>query len=173
MPIFSALYLLPIFYIFEKRAKNLKIPVLFLSFVDNRLNITFIPQERSFEKINSYLFYSYIISFLLEQFGLIIEHRKFEIFHFSRLCSLFNSPLLNLSYLRGPILCPKETWEYFDFIFNRKLLFQHVKFYSNKALLTIKYMKIVGNSTHRLLSYQRHLLYRIYILLIALYRFPL
>jgi len=33
----SVLYLFPIFYIFEKRAKNLKIPVLFLSFITSFL----------------------------------------------------------------------------------------------------------------------------------------
>jgi len=35
-PILLAFYFSPIFHIFEKRAKNLKIPVSFLSFVDNR-----------------------------------------------------------------------------------------------------------------------------------------
>jgi len=38
--ILSALYLSLIFHIFKKRAKNLKIPVLFLSFVDNGLFIS-------------------------------------------------------------------------------------------------------------------------------------
>ena len=37
--ILSALYLSPIFHIFEKRAKNVKIPVSFLLFVHNRLFI--------------------------------------------------------------------------------------------------------------------------------------
>jgi len=84
-----ALYLSPIFHIFEKRAKNLKIPVSFISFVDNNL---FISQEKSLEKSNSYLFCNYnIISSLLKQFGLIIEHKKTEIFHFSRLYSLQSS----------------------------------------------------------------------------------
>jgi len=59
-PIFSVLYLSLILYIFEKRAKNIEIPVLFLSFVYNSL---FISQEKSFEN----LFCSYnIISSLLE-----------------------------------------------------------------------------------------------------------
>ena len=57
----SALYLLLVFYIFEKHIKNLKIPVLFLSFVDNRL---FISQEKSFEK-NQCFFFVAIILFLL------------------------------------------------------------------------------------------------------------
>jgi len=38
--ILSALYILPIFYIFKKRSKNLNIPVLFLSFFDNGLLIS-------------------------------------------------------------------------------------------------------------------------------------
>jgi len=45
--IISALYLLPIFHIFEKRAKNLKILVSFLLFVNNGL---FISQEKSIGK---------------------------------------------------------------------------------------------------------------------------
>jgi len=79
-PILSILYLSPIFHIFEKRVKNLKIPVLFLSFVDDRL---FISQEKSLEKTNSHLFCSYnIISSLLEQFRLAIEHGKSEVLFF-------------------------------------------------------------------------------------------
>ena len=52
-PIVFTLYHLPIFHIFEKKAKNLKIPV---SFVDNGF---FISQEKSFEKINANIFCSY------------------------------------------------------------------------------------------------------------------
>ena len=117
----STLYLSLVFYIFEKRTKNLKIPVLFLSFVDDRL---FISQGKSFKKMNSHLFHSYnIISSLLEQFGLVIEHRKSEIFHFARLHSLFNPLSLDLSHFRGSILKPKDTWKYLGFIFNKKLSF--------------------------------------------------
>jgi len=106
-PILSALYLLPIFHIFEKRAKNLKIPVLFLLFIDNSL---FISQGKSFEKTNLYLFCSYnVISSLFEQFGLVIKHEKLEIFHFSRSYSLFISPSLDLSCLGDLILYLKET----------------------------------------------------------------
>ena len=68
-PILSALYLSLIFYIFEKRIKNLKIPV---SFVDDRL-IVF--QNTSLAVLNFHLFCSYYIMYsLLRQFGLIIEH---------------------------------------------------------------------------------------------------
>jgi len=43
--VLSALYLSPIFYIFEKRVKNLKIPVSLISFIDNGF---FVLQEKSF-----------------------------------------------------------------------------------------------------------------------------
>jgi len=79
-PILSILYPSPIFHIFEKRAKNLKIPVLFLCFIDN---VLFISQEKSLEKTNSYLFHSYnIIYSLLEQFRLVIEYKKSEVFFY-------------------------------------------------------------------------------------------
>ena len=144
--ILSTLYLSPILHIFKKRAKNLKIPILFLSFVNNSL---FISQEKLLEKINSYLFCKYNIIFsLLEQFRLIIEYRKTKVFHFFRSHEVFNSSFLNISCLGGPVLHPKITWYYLGFIFDRKLSFQqHVKFYSNKALLTVKYMKMLENST--------------------------
>ena len=78
----SALYLLLVFYIFEKHIKNLKISVSFLSFIDNS---PLISQEKSFEKTISFLFYSYnIVSSILDQFGLVIEYEKTEVFHFSR-----------------------------------------------------------------------------------------
>ena len=38
-------------------------------------------------------------------------------------------------------------WKYLDFIFNRKLSFhQHINFYSNKVMSTVKCMKILSNS---------------------------
>jgi len=106
--ILSTFYLLPIFHIFEKTAKNLKIPVLFLLFVDDGL---FISQEKSLEKTNSHLFCNYnVILSLLEQFGLVIKYGKFKVFHFSKLHRLFNLLSLDLSYFRGFILQPKNTW---------------------------------------------------------------
>ena len=63
-PILSALYLSPFFHIFEKCAKNLKISVSLLFFVNNGLLVS---QEKSFEKTNLFLFCSYnIISSLLD-----------------------------------------------------------------------------------------------------------
>jgi len=101
-PILSSLYLSPLLFILENRFKNLNIPISILSFVDNGL---FIVQDKSFHISNSHLFCSYnILSKLLDSFGLIIEHSKTEIFHFSRSQGVFNPPPLDLSLLGGPTL---------------------------------------------------------------------
>jgi len=73
----------------------------------------------------------------------MIEHRKSKVFHFSRLHRIFNPPSLDLSPLEG-------------FIFDKKLSFQqHINFSSNKALLIVKYMKMLENSTRELLPHQK------------------
>jgi len=61
-----------------------------------------------------------------------------------------------------------------EFIFNRKLTFwQHITFYANKALLTVKCIKLLGNSSRGLISTQKYLLYRSCVLPIILYSFQL
>jgi len=86
--------------------------------------VFFISQEKSYEKSNVHLFYSYdIISTLFDQFGLIIKHGKSEIFHFSISTRNFNLSPLDLSPLGSFILQPKNTWRYLGFISNRKLYF--------------------------------------------------
>ena len=80
--ILSALYLSLVFHIFEKRLKNLKIPVSFIFFIDNSLLIF---QNKSFKISNANLFCSYyVISLLLDCFRLVIKQGKTEVFHFSR-----------------------------------------------------------------------------------------
>ena len=144
LPILSTLYLSPLLYIIENRFKNLKLPISILSFIDNGL---FIVQNKSLTVSNSHLFCSYnILSNLLDSFGLIIEHSKTEIFHFNRSHGLFNPPPLNLPPLGGPILHPKDLWRYLGFIFDRKLSFhRHINHYANKAISTVKCMKLLGN----------------------------
>ena len=134
------------FSYFWKKSKKLKnssfIPVFYRQW-------TFHLPRKSLEKTNLHLFCSYnIISLLLEYFGLVIEHGKSEVFHFSRSHEVFNPSLLDLSCFGGSILKPKDIWKYLGFIFNKKLSFwQHVKFYFNKVLSTVKYMKMLGNFT--------------------------
>ena len=156
-PILLAIYLASFLHILENHLKILKIPVSILSFVDDGLLVT---QSKSFSISNSLFFYSYnIISSLLSRFGLIVECSKTEVFHFTRSHRSFNLPLLNLSPIGGPTLYPKETWKYLGFIFDRKLSFcQHIDFYSNKAISTVKCMKILGNLVRSLIPHQKHLL---------------
>jgi len=81
-------------------------------------------------------------------------------FHFSRSHGVLNPPPLDLMPLGGPILCPKSTWHYLRFIFDQKLLFQqHIDFYTNKTILTIKCMKILGNSLRGLVPIQKRCIY--------------
>jgi len=171
-PILSALYLSLFIYILENRLKNLKIPTSFISFVDNGL---FISQSNLIDISNSRLYCSYnSLTNLLEKFGLVVEHSKTEIFHFNRFYGVFNPPPLNLSPLGRNILLPSNTWKYLGFIFNRKLTFhQHVDFYTNKAIFTVKYTKLLGNSSHGINFLQKRFLYRSCILPIALYGFQL
>jgi len=171
-PILSALYLTPFLYILEKHLKNLKIPISILSFVDDGLIIV---QNKSFDISNSHLFCSYnVLSKLLDSFGLVIEHSKTEVFHFSRSQGSFNPPSLDLSPIGGPILQPKDTWKYLGFIIDCKLTFyKHIDYYSNKAISTVKCMKLLGNLSRGINPLQKRLLYRCCILPIALYSFQL
>jgi len=145
-PILSALYLSSYLYILKKCLKNLKIPISIISFVDDGL---FISQNKSFNISNSCLFCSYhVMTNLLDKFGLVVEYSKTEVFHFSRSHGPFNSLPLDLSPLGGPILSPKNSWRYLGFIFDRKLTFhQYIDFYSNRALSSVKCMKLLGNSS--------------------------
>jgi len=159
-PILSALYIAPIFDIFKKRTQNLLPPILvsIYSLVDDEI---FISQEKSFIKSNANLFYSYnIISFLFNQFGLTIEHSKSKVFYFSKATKNFDSLPLDLGLLGSLLLRPKDTWRYFRFMFNRKLSFyQYVHYYSNKALSTIKRMRMLGNLIGGLLFVYKCFLY--------------
>ena len=135
-------------------SKNLKIPISLISFVDNGLIVS---QNKFILHSNANLFCSYnIMSSLLSKFGLIIKHGKTDVFHFSRAHKVFNPPPLNLSPSGGSVLLPKDTWRYLGFIFDCKLTFRnHIDFYSNKAIFTIKYMKLLGNSTRGINSIQK------------------
>jgi len=105
-PILSILYISPVFHILENHLKNLKIPVSVLSFVDDSL---FVAQSKSLTILNSFLFCSYNIVFsLLEKFGLVLEHGKTEVFHFSRSHGVFNSPPLDLLDISGLSLISKN-----------------------------------------------------------------
>ena len=171
-PILSALYLSSVFLSLENHLKILKIPISIIFFVDNGF---FISQNKSISHSNANLFCCYnIILSLLMKCGLVVEHGKTDIFHFSRSHRVFNPSPLNLSFLRKSVLLLKETWRYLGFIFDCKLTFKsHINFYVNKVTSTIKCMKLLGNSLRGINLLQKRSLYRCCVLLIALYSFPL
>ena len=171
-PILSALYLFLFLHILEKHLKNLNLKISTLFFVNNGLLIT---QSKSFQVSNACLFSSYNIALkLLFKFGLLVEHLKTEVFHFSKSHGTFNPLPLDLSSIGGPTLIPKDIWRYLGFIFDRKLSFcQYIDFYANEAISTVKCMKILGNLTRGLNPQQKCLLYRSCALPIALYGFQL
>ena len=106
-PILLAFYLTSFLHILEKHLKILKIPISMLSFIDDGL---IIAQNKSIPISNSQLFCSYnVLSNLLTDFGLVIEHGKTEIFHFNRSHGEFNPPPLDLTPLRSPLLCSKNS----------------------------------------------------------------
>ena len=172
-PILLALYLAPIIKTFKKRIKNLnkEISIDILSFVNNRLLIS---QEKSYSLSNSFLLCSYnIISKILIDASLVMEHNKTEIFHFTRAQYPPNLSI-NLTSVEGPIINPKPIWRYLGFFFNQKLNFHyHTHFYATKCLSTLSAMKMLGNSSWGLLPMQKQLLYRTCILPIAMYGFNL
>ena len=108
-PILPAIYLAPIIKTFKKRIKNLKesIPTDILSFVDDGLLIS---QEKSYVLFSSFLLYSYnIMSKILLDSGLIIEHSKTELFYFTR-ARYPSNPSIDLSSVGGPVISPKPIW---------------------------------------------------------------
>jgi len=133
LPILSTLYLSSIFHILEKQLKILKIPISIISFVHDRL---FISQNKSISHLNVSLFCNYnVLSSLLTKFSLVVEHGKTKVFHFTRLYGAFNPPPLDFNPIGGPVLLPKNTWQYLGFFFDQKLTFQHhIDFYANKAI---------------------------------------
>jgi len=83
-PIISAMYMAPIIKTFKKRINNLKekIPSDIFSFVDDGLLIS---QEKSYELSSAFLLCSYnIMSKILSDAGLVMEHSKSEIFYFTQ-----------------------------------------------------------------------------------------
>jgi len=81
-----------------KHSKNLKenIPTDILSFVDDGLLIS---QEKSYSLSSSFLLCSYnIMSKILLDAGLVMEHSKMELFHFMRAQHPPNLPTPPLTY---------------------------------------------------------------------------
>ena len=114
-PILSALYIASLICIFEHRAQAFNLDTCILSFVDNSLLIS---QGKAYNKTLSELYSSYrVVTDLIVTFGLVMEHDKSEIFHFSRAHNDSN-PELDLSAIGAPTLKSKTYWRYLRFYFD-------------------------------------------------------
>jgi hypothetical protein len=116
---------------------------------------------------------SYAVIFdLFTRLGLALEHDKSELFHFDRARSPTN-PTLDLEYspyTGNTPLAPKTYWRYLGFFFDHKLSFnKYIRFYSTKALTSIKAMHMLGNSSQGLSPKHKRLLYRSCVIPIATY----
>jgi len=106
-PILSALYIAPLIRIFELRAQSLNLSTSILLFVDDGLLIS---QGKMYNKTLPELYSSYrVVTDLMVCFGLVMEHDKSEIFHFSRVYNNLNLEL-DLSAISAPILKLKTYW---------------------------------------------------------------
>ena len=106
-PILSALYIAPILHLFEQQAQALNLGSSILSFVDDSLLVS---QRKMYNKTLPELTSSYrVVTDLLVSFGLVMEHDKSEIFHFSRAHNDSN-PELDLSAIGVSTLKPKAYW---------------------------------------------------------------
>ena len=117
-----------------------------------------------------------VINELTDKLGLILEHGKSKLFHFSRK-HRDDNPSLDLGvapFTGDSPLKPKEIWRYLGFFFDRRLSFNaHVRFYATTSLTSVKAMKMLGNSSRRLLPAQKQTLYRTCVLPIATYGYQL
>ncbi|KXN87129.1 hypothetical protein AN958_09172 [Leucoagaricus sp. SymC.cos] len=113
---------------------------------------------------------------LFVAFGLVLEHNKSKLFHFSCQKGDENPPinLVYAPYTGDTPLCPKPFWQYLGFYFDRQLTFcEHVHYYSTKAISTVHSMGMLGNSLQSLSPKQKYLLYWLCVVPIATYGFRL
>jgi Reverse transcriptase (RNA-dependent DNA polymerase) len=169
-PVLSALCLAPIMRLFLQHAHACGL----LSYVDDG---TLIVQSKSLDTNITALQQAYAVIFqLFTQFALVLEHDKSEIFHFDRSQDKYN-PSIDLGfapYTGATPLKPKPFWRYLGFYFDRKLTFhEHVRYYSTKAISSVKAMKMLGSSTRGLDPYHKRLLYRSCVVPIATYGYRL
>jgi len=100
---------------------SLTYPFCSLLFIDDGFLIS---QENIFEN-QLQIFFVIIVLFysFFRQFRLVIEHNKSEVFYFSRTTKNLNPLPLDLRLLKGMALRLKDTWQYLEFFFDKKLSF--------------------------------------------------
>ena len=134
---------------------------------------TIIVQSPSWDDNLIRLRKAYAVVFeLSEALGLVLEHSKSEVFHFSRKSGNVDPPV-DLGYVpftRDTPLKPNPYWQYLGFYFDRALTFkEHTHRYSTKALTTVRAMVRLENSTRGISPKHKRLLYRTCVLPVATY----
>jgi hypothetical protein len=158
-PVVSALYLAPIIKLFLRSPVSMGVDI--MSYVDDG---TIMAQNPRLEDNLPPLIaaYEWIVR-AFTSLGLVLEHDKSEAFHFSRARG-FTPLSIDLGYAPytgATPLRPKPVWRYLGFFFDRKLQFkEHIRYYSTKALSTVRAMGMLGNSVRGLDPMQKRLLYR-------------
>ncbi|KAJ3570517.1 hypothetical protein NP233_g4354 [Leucocoprinus birnbaumii] len=171
-PVLSALYLVLVIQLFKRRAAHVGCDI--LSYVDDG---TLIVQCKMLEDNLPPLCEAYKIMFnLFDVFGLVMEHSKSKLFHFTCQHDDANPPIvLDFEpFTAASPLKPKTFWRYLGFYFDRTLSFrEHVQYYSTKAISTIHAMRMLDNSLRGLTPKQKRILYQACIVPIATYGFHL
>jgi len=146
-PILSALYLAPLLWHFDKEMLGATL----MSYVDDG---TIIVQSSTWKKNLLLLKEAYHVVFEITQaMGLVLEHDKSEVYHFSRKSNDHN-PAVDLGYAPytgDTPLTPKPFWRYLSFYFDQQLRFtEHTKRYSTKAFTSVMALLALGNSVRGL-----------------------
>jgi hypothetical protein len=148
-PVFSALYLAPIIKLFTA-----SIPQEVANIISYMDDDTIIVQSEKVPQSLPKLKTVYAeVYHLFTALGLVLEHDKSEVFHFTHAQGVANNPPIDigLAPFTGDSLlslCPKPIWWYLGFYFDWVLSFkEHVQFYSTKALITVKALGMLGNSS--------------------------
>jgi len=167
-PVLSGLYIGPVMklFSFEPISKEVQL----LSYVDDG---TILTQSTHLVQNLPKLKAAYGVIFrLLMALGLVLEHDKSEVFHFSRSRGESHPPIdLGFAPYTGDTpLGPKLYWRYLGFYFDHSLTFrEHIRYYSNKAMTTVKALGMLGNSNRGVSASHKCLLYRTCVVPVATY----
>ena len=167
-PVLSGLYIGPVMQLFSFEPISKEVQL--LSYVDDG---TILTQSTHLVQNLPKLKKAYgVIYRLLTALGLVLEHDKSEVFHFSRLRGESHPPIdLSFTPFTGDSpLGPKLYWRYLGFYFDHSLMFrEHVRYYSTKAMTMVKALGMLGNSNRGVLASHKRLLYHMCVVLVATY----
>ncbi|KAJ3527250.1 hypothetical protein NMY22_g9862 [Coprinellus aureogranulatus] len=159
-PVLCALVVAPIMKLY--RIKEVGLGTTLITFVDDG---TIAAQTDSIEMNCCMLYHAHaFIHALFTAASLVLEHDKYEAFHFTRARTGADRPIdLGFApHMGATSLRPKKFWRYLGFYFDQRLTFvKHIRYYSTKALTTVMAMRMLGNSTRGLLPKNKHILYNV------------